>query len=243
MTRRPFLRKALYIAAIAMLLDLAFNGATSAEPGQQPVGGKNMDAASSAQPTTAMPKVTDRSYRIRYSEQPSIKGDAVATAAATCDGCSGSANTVQVLYLTGTKLARVDNVATAWSKCDSCRSKAVSLQLVLLSGDGTVVANNRSLADNFDCTGCKTVAAAYQIVFQHVAAAPSESLRQQLDDWAGRQAATLHAGTGKVGKADRLRASRVASNGLAGLQSLVAKNTGGSVVRKSAAVKLAGPAR
>jgi hypothetical protein len=242
-TARPFLRKALYIAALALLLDLAFNGATSAQTGRQIVGGKNMDAASSAQPTAAMPNVTDRAYRIRYSDQPSIKGDAVATSAATCDGCSGSSSTVQVLYLTGTDQARVDNVATAWSRCASCRSKAVSLQLVLLSGDATVVANNRSLADNISCTGCKTVAAAYQIVFQHVDAAPSPSLRQQLESWAGGQAASLNAGSGKVGKDDRMRANRVAGNGLASLQSLVAKQTGGTLVRKSAAVKLGGPAR
>jgi hypothetical protein len=243
MTTRPLLRRALYIAALAMLLDLAFNGATSAVTGQQHIGGRNMDAASSAQPTAAMPKVTDQSYLIRYSDKPSIKGDAVATSAAGCDGCEGSANTVQVLYLTGTRLARVDNVATAWSRCNNCRSKAVSVQLVLLSGDATLVANNRSLAENFECSGCKTVAAAYQVVLQHVAAAPSASLRQQLQDWAARQDASLNAGTGPVGKADRVRANRVAGNGLASLQSLVAGHTGGTVVRKSATVRLAGPTR
>jgi Fe-S cluster biogenesis protein NfuA len=234
---KPLLFKGLPIALLALVLDLAVTTGTSATTATPHIGGRNLDAASSAQPSPSNQTVTDYAARVRTSDRKNIKGDAVATASATCDGCSGQASTVQILYLSGTGVARVDNVAAAWSQCSSCSSRAVSVQLVLLNSPATIVANNRSLALNQACTGCRSAAAAYQLVISNASWPLSSSLRTRLDQWAANQRAALDTGPG-VSSADRLQANNQADDSLPGLQSLVTSQTGGKVVSKDAKVKL-----
>jgi putative peptide zinc metalloprotease protein len=58
------------------------------------------------------------------------------------------------------------NAAVAYASCEECQTIAIALQLVLVMGDADIVApTNLALAINEQCTGCETLASAYQFVF------------------------------------------------------------------------------
>jgi putative peptide zinc metalloprotease protein len=71
------------------------------------------------------------------------------------------------------KIARVNqdvvdetNAAVAFASCADCQTIAIAIQAVLVFSDPSVVApTNLALAYNLDCTGCETLASAYQWVF------------------------------------------------------------------------------
>jgi hypothetical protein len=89
---------------------------------------------------------------------------AASTASALCDGCSGEARTVQVVYVSSGGGVAADNVAVAWSSCNSCGSSALAVQVVAMRHAGDVVATNRALAVNTACTGCETDSLAIQYI-------------------------------------------------------------------------------
>ncbi|MDQ4504169.1 hypothetical protein [Sinomonas sp. ASV322] len=169
MARRPQHKiSAVLLAALAAAtLAAAIPASASAEgrgPSDDSRASSSLDAASSAIPTSARPLVTDaaRSEAVLRPEG----GKAVATAVATsgCDGCSGTATTLQTVTLAGRAAAIGDNVATAWSSCAGCSSTAVSVQIITGPKAAAVQANNRSLALNVACSGCRTTAVALQFV-------------------------------------------------------------------------------
>jgi putative peptide zinc metalloprotease protein len=71
------------------------------------------------------------------------------------------------------KIARVNqdvvdhtNAAVAFASCAECDTVAIAIQAVLIFSDPSVVApTNLALAYNLECTGCETLASAYQWVF------------------------------------------------------------------------------
>ncbi|GHF44139.1 hypothetical protein GCM10010218_26820 [Streptomyces mashuensis] len=83
--------------------------------------------------------------------------------------------------------ARLDNRAVARSaRCtadDACRSVALSFQIVTLAGDHVrLTAVNDGQALNDHCTGCQTLAAAYQfVVSTHEERRLSSAARAELD--------------------------------------------------------------
>jgi putative peptide zinc metalloprotease protein len=73
------------------------------------------------------------------------------------------------------------NSAFALANCKSCTTVAVSFQVVLVVGQSNIVAPiNAAGALNVNCPACMTVAIADQIV-KTVAAAPSQTLVQELE--------------------------------------------------------------
>lgn len=117
------------------------------------------------------------------------RATATATASSTCDGCSGTADAVQVVRAHGDVTA--ENVAAAWSTCVDCSARAVSVQVVLVAQPGPVRATNRALAVNAACTRCSTEAVAVQLVLE--GARPDglpASARKLLDDLVAQLGAT-----------------------------------------------------
>jgi len=127
-------------------------------------GAKHIEAASAAIPAQAGDTSKDLSTHIDRPGRRTVRASAVATSSATCDGCSASAVTMQVIYARTLRTLRIDNVAAAWSSCTGCQSAALSLQVVIARKAGVITAGNRALAVNAGCVDCRTAAAAVQIV-------------------------------------------------------------------------------
>ena len=128
--------------------------------------------------------------------------DTAASAHAGCDGCSATATALHIAYLDRPTVATVDNVTVAWSQCQDCSATAVSVQVVILRSPQTVRANNRALAVNAACAGCRTAAAAYQLVVvggrhDRLTATDVEQLRR----WIADRVAALQAVPATVGSA------------------------------------------
>ena len=59
-----------------------------------------------------------------------------------------------------------DNAAVAFASCSDCRTVAASIQVVLAMSDvETLTTDNVSIALNYQCSACETLASAYQFVF------------------------------------------------------------------------------
>ena len=140
-------------------------GLVLVQPAAEAEGGHSRaELAASAQASPTQPTVTE-SLTSWDKVGRDGKASTVATASATCDGCSADATAVHVVRSIGGGIASADNVATAWSaSCTGCAATAVSVQVVLVAGSGPIVANNRSLALNATCVGCSSEATAVQFV-------------------------------------------------------------------------------
>ena len=229
-------------AAVLSLIVLATLGASA--PGTASADGRgpddasrvssSLDAASSAIPSASRPLVTDAA-RSEAVLQPS-GGKAVSTAVATsgCDGCSGTATTLQTVRIAGNGAAIADNVATAWSSCAGCSSTAVSVQILTGAKASAVVVNNRSLALNVACSGCTTTAVALQFVTiggtQRELSAATKTLIQQIEQELGL---TLLGARGDEAKQDaddaanRAKAAIAADSGADDVAAYVEVDAGG----------------
>jgi hypothetical protein len=149
-----------------------------------------------------------------------------ASANSDCDECSATATALHIAYLNRPAEATLDNVTVAWSQCESCVATAVSVQVVILRAPQTVRANNRALAVNATCIGCRTAAAAYQLVMvggrhQRLTTADVEQLRQ----WIADRAAALREVSSTGGSLAKT-ASTVAPVGQ--LEAMVSEGLGGA---------------
>jgi hypothetical protein len=149
-----------------------------------------------------------------------------ASANSGCDECSATATALHIVYLNRPAEATLDNVTVAWSQCEGCFATAVSVQVVILRAPQTVRANNRALAVNATCIGCRTAAAAYQLVMvgerhQRLTTADVEQLRQ----WIADRAAALSA-VPPTGGSIAQTTSTVAPVGQ--LEALVSEGLGGA---------------
>jgi hypothetical protein len=152
--------------------------------------------------------------------------DTAASANAGCDGCSATATALHIAYVDQPIDATADNVTVAWSQCRNCSATAVSVQVVILRSAQTVRVNNAALAVNADCAGCRTAAAAYQLVVvgdgrDRLTAEDVEQLRR----WISDQVAALRAVPSTSGSATL--AASVATP-LGELEALVDEGLGGA---------------
>lgn len=202
----------------------------------------DVDLISSAQPTPESPADVDEASDFSRVQARLAKADASATSSALCDGCTGDATTLQVLYLKHTREGTFDNVATAWSSCTECGATALSVQVVVLPKAHTVNARNRALATNDTCEGCATAAAAYQLV---VVGADEKVLsresRRQLQELVDQLAAELHATVAAPGAQQRRGAApdleAQAQTGIAELESLLRAELGAVTIERDVQLK------
>ncbi len=154
-----------------------------------------LDTTSSAHPSSVRPSVRDDAFAEGATRDREVEADATGTSSATCDGCAAESTTLQVLYVSRARAARLDNAAVAWTQsCRECTATSLSVQVVVLRGRPTVVPNNRALALNAACAACRTASAAFQLV---VVADGADRLSEQslteLRTWFDDQAALLRA--------------------------------------------------
>jgi len=181
--------------------------------------GQDFDLVASANPAATGSTDTDRTAMFERARGKRAQADAVASATATCDSCTGTAAAVQVIYVSKAKKGTADNVATAWSSCSNCRATSVSVQVVVVRPGTTITARNRALAVNAACSGCTTAAIAVQfVVVTSKHRAFSRQGRQQLEALAHDLEAQLSTRT----KAARLSATKDKSE-LTGIEALVQK--------------------
>lgn len=156
---------------------------------------RSLDTTSSAHPSSVRPAVRDDAFAEGATRDREVEADATGTSSATCDGCTAESTTLQVLYVSRARAARLDNAAVAWTQtCRECTATSLSVQVVVLRGRPTVVPNNRALALNAACAACRTASAAFQLV---VVADQADRLSEQslaeLRAWFDDQAALLRA--------------------------------------------------
>ena len=195
--------------------------------------GRDFDLVASANPGTPGSTDTDRTAMFERARGKRAQADAVASATATCDSCTGTAAAVQVIYVSKAKKATADNLANAWSSCSNCKATSVSVQVVVVRPGTTLTTRNRALAVNASCSGCTTAAIAVQfVVVTSKHRAFSNKGRQQLEALASELQAQLSTRT----KAARLAATKDKTE-LAAIDALVRKELQPSSVKPQFTVK------
>jgi hypothetical protein len=168
---------------------LALGATAAGSAGAERTPRHQLEAAALAIPNAAGDH--DRAVALRFD---TARGHAVqitgtATTSVTCDGCTGDAVTLQVIYLRKGTTFVARNAAVAWAAdCTGCSGSALSVQVVIARSAAGVSAANRALALNAGCVRCRTTAAAVQLVFvgaanrslSAAAVAQLEALRDQL---------------------------------------------------------------
>ncbi|HEX5087118.1 MAG TPA: hypothetical protein VFV89_04865 [Nocardioides sp.] len=205
---------------------------------------RDLDLAASANPSAADPVVADDAFSADVaSRRRVVKSDVTATGSATCDGCDAESTALQVLYVSRTQEARLDNTAVAWTQsCKDCIATALSVQVVAMTGVPSMVPNNRALALNADCVSCQVAGAAYQVV---VSSPPGDRLSRNtvaaLRAWVAKQAEQLRlsAGTPQLSGAGR-RVQKGADAALSDLEALVTSDLGGTTVSSDVQLSPAG---
>lgn len=230
--RRRFWRAAVLVLAF---LAVALAGGSAALPASAQGRGPSddnrasvsLDVASSAIPTSAQPLVTDAARADTALYPGSGKAVANAVATSNCDGCSGTATTLQVVSAQDGGAAIADNVATAWSSCSNCSSSSVSVQIVTGSKASAVAVNNRSLALNVACSSCTTSAIALQFVViggsQQELSAATKALVRQIEQELGVKLS--------AGPKDHSTVQRDADDAAARAKAAIAGDTKASDVR------------
>ncbi len=195
--------------------------------------GQDFDLVASANPAAPRSTDTDRTAMFERARGNRAQADAVASASATCDSCTGTAAAVQVIYVSKAKKGTADNLATAWSSCSNCRATSVSVQVVVVRPGTTLATRNRALAVNASCAGCTTAAVAVQfVVVTSKHRTFSRQGRQQLEALARDLEAQLSTRT----KAARLAATKDKS-GLTGIEALVRKELKPTSLKPQVTVK------
>lgn len=200
----------------------------------------DLDAASTAIPTAAQPTVRSQANSLIRAWSSNTKATAVAVASTNCDGCTGDATTLQVVYFDGFGPVLADNVAHAVSECTGCGSSAVSLQVVIARRADQLIVNNRSLALNLPgCDGCTTTASATQIVLvggnrRDLSASAKDTIGQLQDVLAGRLATAADAPTAQARTTAEAEAASIADQ----IQAVLARDTGSTTVLRNIDVRV-----
>jgi len=189
-------------------------------------GPSRWDLTAAALAAPESPNVVDDAMSTFHAARGVGDVNTSASANSGCDDCSATATALHIAYLNRPAEATLDNVTVAWSQCRGCSATAVSVQVVILRAPQTVRVNNRALAVNAACVGCRTAAAAYQLVMvgerrQRLTTADVEQLRQ----WIAERVAALRAVSPPGGSAAQA-ASTVAPLGQ--LEALVSEGLGGA---------------
>jgi hypothetical protein len=224
----------LAVAAFAGLLVLSASAPqASGRSVPRPV---RIDLSAAAHPHPVSLPVRDAAYRVDAVDGAPIHATTTATASGVCDGCSGQASAVQVLYLHRSPAMTLDNLAVAWDQqCTWCRATAVSLQVVVLSRPGILVPGNRALALDAACRRCAARSAAYQVVVSGTAGARLSTMALgRLRQWAADQVAAL-----SLPLSPALRRSPATQHhGVRGVARLVNADLGSTTVSARARVSL-----
>ncbi len=192
------------------LLTLTLTGAAvpAAQSGSVRHDRVDMDLTASALTAPESPTVIDNAYDAVRSAHRPVKADAVAAAAATCDGCTADASALHIVHVYAPRRAGVNNVATAWSQCADCRATALSVQVVVVHRQRRVQVNNRALSVNASCDQCLSAAAAFQLV---LGGNPKDRMgrrdRMKLKRWVAQQAASLRGDSAAEGSPARTAGS------------------------------------
>ncbi len=155
-------RRLRYVVAVLLLVLLA--GPAAEGIPRTPQGPRRLDAVAAAEPSPRELRAVDHAYQAGWSWRRRVRVHAVATATATCEGCQGTAWTVQVGDVRRARTVRAANVATAWSSCRECGGDVVSVQVLLVRPAVRLNVDNRALALNAGCDRCRTSARAFQVV-------------------------------------------------------------------------------
>lgn len=230
---RRLLHQLVRYAAAAAVGSALLAGTSGAGPAPGPRTSRS-DVVSSAHPTPTAPTVHEETVRTAWVLGSRSRANAVATTSAICDGCRGTAVSVQVVEVIRGRQVEADNVATAWARCRDCTVDAVSVQVVLLHRPAALTTNNRALAVTGDCQRCSARSAAYQVVMDATGHSPDlRRLREEVAAWATRR-------PGAADTRPRLRSDTSApasQRRLAGLERRVTALVDGAVLSSGAAVR------
>ena len=196
--------------------------------------GQDFDLVASANPATPHTSDTDRTAMFERARGKRTQADAVASASATCDSCTGTATAVQVIYFGKARKGTADNAATAWSSCRNCGAISVSVQVVVVRPGTKLTSRNRAIAVNAGCAGCSTAAVAVQfVVVTKKHQAFSRDGREQLEALASQLEAELRAAS----RSKAARASAAKKIGLPGIEALVRNELNPTTVQPHFALK------
>jgi hypothetical protein len=174
------------------MLSLTTARVSFADDGSQDSSQRRLGLVASALTGPQQTDVTDVAWLDSSSRRRSADVKTTASASADCDDCSATATALHIVYLDRPTDATLDNITVAWSHCTACSSTAVSVQVVVLRKPQAVRANNHALAVNAACDGCRTAAAAYQlVVVGDRRDRLSRSDEQALREWVAGQAAAM----------------------------------------------------
>ena len=167
------------------------------------------------------------------------KATAVAAATTDCDGCSGEATTLQIVYFDGSGPVTADNVANAISQCSGCVGSAVSVQVVIASKADQLIVNNRAVALNVECAGCQTSSIALQFVLvggsrRDLSAAAKDLTGQLQDVLAGKVATAAQAPQAQARASAEAETTSIADQ----LQAVLVKDTGSTTVQRTIDVQV-----
>jgi hypothetical protein len=150
----------------------------------------DVDLGSTAIAYEEASQVTDTAYDEGWRPHRRVQAETTATATVDCDGCSGTATSLQILYLNRPSSAMLENVSTAWTSCVGCSTASVSVQVVVVRSVRELAANNRALAVSAECDGCRTASLAFQlVVVDRNADRLSSDARRELKAFVAEQAA------------------------------------------------------
>lgn len=207
----------------------------------------DLDAASTAIPSIAQTSVQTTDQSLIRSRAANSKATAVAVAMTNCDGCTGEAGTLQVVYFDGRGPVAADNVANAVSQCPDCKgpvvATAVSVQVVFVKRADQVTVNNRALAANVLCgpqdgepvSGdvCTASAAAYQFVMiggnrRDLTASAKDTIGRLQDVLAGELATAAQAPQAQARVSAEAQTASIADQ----LQAVLVTDTGSTQVQR-----------
>ena len=199
----------------------------------------DLDAASTAIPSEAQPSVQSSDRSLIRTWAKNSKATAVAATMTNCDGCSGDATTLQVVYFDGSGPVAADNVANAVSQCQGCGGSAVSVQVVIARKADQLIVNNRALALNVGCDGCQTTAAACQFVLiggsrRDLSAAAKDLIGQLQDALAGKLATATQAPQSQARVSAEADTASIADQ----LQAVLVQDTGSTSVQRNVDVQV-----
>ncbi|BCT75327.1 hypothetical protein SCMU_11690 [Sinomonas cyclohexanicum] len=164
-TRTPLLRaSAIGLVAAGLLAAQIAPASADSDRGDGHGWGQYMHASSRAIPNARHPKAVDTDKVWGPLRPNGGPASASATVQNNCEGCSGSATTLQVLTSPGVSTLRADNVVNARTTGNNATSTAISIQVIATADARKIVANNSSTALNVGCTGCVTNGAAIQFI-------------------------------------------------------------------------------
>jgi hypothetical protein len=152
------------VLAVFVVLGISWPGVQGSATGDL-VGRDSFESAALAIPSDARPYDQSLRQHVAWTRARQVEVSGTASASLTCNRCTGTAASVQVVYAELATSVVARNVATAWaSDCIGCRGWAVSIQIVIAKSGTAITAGNRALAVNATCVGCSISAAAVQFV-------------------------------------------------------------------------------